>query len=117
MGYGDALEEIVQTLRDAGIPATTEAASVQLPGALVVPGTITFDRLSTGEYGAVVEVYLLTSNKGAVQSLNDLTKLLAQFRGVFDVGQAEPITIQLQAAGPDPAPGLRIELNLDITQE
>lgn len=117
MLYGDALQEIVTGLKNAGIKATTEIANLQLPGALVIPGPMTFDILDGENYSAEIEVYLLTSNKGSIQSLNDLQELLTDFRTVFNVSEAEPISLPLTNLAPDPVPGLLITLQATITKD
>lgn len=118
MLYGDAIAEIVTGLKNAGINATTETANLQLPGALVVPGVMAFDRLDGEDYSAEVSIYLLTSNKGSIQSLNDLQALLAKCRQVFPIPEAEPISLALpNVSGPDGSPGLLINLQIEITEE
>ena len=118
MLFGDALAEIVTGLRNAGINATSEPAKVQLPGAIVEPGLLTFDLLDGDNYSAQFNVYLLTSNKGTVQSLNDLQDLLTKFRSVFQVVEAEPISLPIpNIGGPDPVPGLLLTLQATITKD
>ncbi len=118
MLYGDALDEIVTALQGAGINATSELSSVQLPGALVIPGTLSFDLLDSDNYSAEFDIYLLTSNKGTVQSLNDLQDLLMKFRSVFQVVEAEPISLTIpNVGGPDPVPGLLLTLQATITKD
>lgn len=116
--YGDALAEIVATLKGAGIHATTELAQAQLPGAIVIPGPMSFDILDGDNYSAFIEIYLLTSNKGSVQSLNDLQTLIEKFRSVYQVVDAEPVSLTLpNIAGNDPVPGLLVNLQATITKE
>lgn len=118
MLYGDAVAEIVQSLENAGISATAEPAKLHLPGALVIPGTMTFDILDADDYSADIDIYLLTSNKGSVQSLNDLQELLTKFRSVFQVVEAEPISLNLpNIGGNDPVPGLQLTLRATITKD
>lgn len=117
MKYGDALQEIVTSLKNVGLRATTEPSKLQLPGVLVVPGIITFDYLDQDNYSAVVDVYLLTSNKGSVQSLNDLQDQLALFREVYASLEAEPVTLALSNLSTDPVPGLLLNLQLTITKD
>ena len=38
MKYGDAIQEVVDVLKAAGIRATSDMSKLQLPGAIVVPG-------------------------------------------------------------------------------
>lgn len=116
--YGDALAEVVAALRTTGMNATTEMSEIQLPGALVVPGLMTFDILDEDNYSATIEIYLLTSNKGSVQSMNDLQTLIEKFRTVFQVIDAEPLSLNLpNIAGNDPVPGLLVTLQATITKE
>jgi hypothetical protein len=118
MLYGDALAEVVTGLNNAGINATSELSRVQYPGALVVPGTLSFDLLDSDNYSAEFDIYLLTSNKGTVQSLNDLQDLLNKFRSVFQAVEAEPISLTIpNASGPDPVPGLLLTLQATITKD
>lgn len=120
MLYGDALQEVVTALDNAGVTSTTEMSQVQLPGALVVPGTMTFDYLDGDNFSANIDVYLLVRNNGSVQSLNDLQDLLTKFRTVFDAIEAEPISLSLPNAtggSPDPVPGLQLTLQATITKD
>lgn len=116
MKYGDALEQIVSELDAGGIIATADASKIQLPGALVVPGMVTFNRLDPDTYEATVDVYLLTADRGSLESLNDLQDLLQTFRQIFDVLEAEPLSLQVPNY-PNPLPGLVISLNLEITKD
>lgn len=117
MKYGDALKDIVSQLDTGGINATTDLATLQLPGALVVPGTIQFDYLDPDNYSASVDIYLLTSDRGSIESLNDLQDLLVKFREVFSVQEAEPIALPAPNHGADPLPGLLLNLALTITKD
>jgi hypothetical protein len=118
MLYGDAIAEVVQGLKDAGINATSEPSKLHLPGALVVPGTMTFDILDGDNYSAQIDIYLLTSNKGSIQSLNDLQELLTKFRSVFQAVEAEPLSLNLpNIGGNDPVPGLLLTLQATITKD
>ena len=70
------------------------------------------------DYSAQIEIYLLTSNKGTVQSFNDLQEMLDKLRSVHDIPEAEPISVPLKnIAGPDPAPGLFITLQATVTKD
>ena len=118
MLFGDAIAEVVTKLQDAGINATAEPSQVHLPGALVVPGTMTFDILDADNYSAEIDIYLLTINNGSVQSLNDLQELLTRFRSVFQIVEAEPISLPLSnIGGPDPVPGFLITIQATITKD
>lgn len=114
MGFGDALEEIADSLRQAGLRATTDPVKIQLPGVLVMPGTMRFNHLD-GSFEAVIEIYLLTANKGTSASLNDLQDLLNKLRSVYSIPSAEPISVPLKNLSPDPVPGLLVNLQTVIS--
>lgn len=115
--YGDALADIETAFKNVGINATTETQKLQLPGVLIIPGRMHFDRLDFDTYSADVEVYLLTSNKGSVQSMNDLQELLLKVTSVFTIEEAEPISLQLSNLSPDPLPGLLVNLDVTISKD
>lgn len=117
MLYGDALQEIVTALDNAGIAATTEMAQLQLPGALVVPGAISFDFLDLENYSAIVDVYLVTADQGSVESLNALQGLLTKARTVFNFLEAEPVRLPVKNSAPDAIPALLLTLEVTITKE
>lgn len=115
---GDALAEVVAELTDAGIRATTEPKNFQIPGALVVPGTIDFDILGDDAYSMVIDIYLLPRKNGThIQAMNDAAEMLIKLRTVFEVPNAEPISISLPNLSTDPVPGLLISLQATITKD
>lgn len=116
MLYSDALQEVVDSLKAAGLKATQEQNQVQLPGALVVPGTLTFDSLDSDVYSAEINIYLLTTNKGSKKSMDDLQELLAKARTVYEFPEAQPISLELlNVSGPDPIPGILVVLEATIS--
>lgn len=117
MKYGDALQDLVSQLDAGGITATTELATLQLPGALVVPGTLQFEYLDPDNYSANVDVYLLVADHGSIESMNDAQDLLTKFRAIFKVLEAEPIALPAPNHGADPLPGFLVTLALTITKD
>lgn len=115
MLYGDALQEIADTLTAAGITATIELATLEVPGALVTPGTLSFDHLDRETYSATVEVYLCTSDRGAVETLNDLQRLVAKAKDVYGFVDAVPVKLQAPNHSPDGLPALLVTLEVTIT--
>ncbi|PMQ21371.1 hypothetical protein [Glutamicibacter arilaitensis] len=115
MLYGDALQEIADTLSAAGVNATVEPDRLEVPGALVNPGVIEFDHLDKETYSATVEVYLVTSDRGAVETLNDLQHLLAKTKAVYGFSTATPATLSASNHSPDGLPALLLELPVTIT--
>jgi hypothetical protein len=113
---GDALQEVVDTLTAAGVPASTEPGELDLPGAFVVPGVINFDLLSGDDYSMVIDIYLLTPNNGAIEAINSLQDMLVKVRTVYGVPNAEPMSLPL-GNGQEALPGLLISLQATITKD
>lgn len=117
MFYGDALKEIAASIDAVGIPATIEQANLQVPGALVVPGTLSFDHLDRETYSARVEVYLCTSDRGAVETLNDLQQMLFKVKDILGFQEVEPVKLQSPNHSADGLPALLIALDATITKD
>lgn len=112
MSISDALIEIVASLNDAGIYATAEPASMELPGAIVLPGVIEFNRLAG--FDMTFEIYLVTKqHRTQAEVMDDLQELLEKFRTVYQIPDAQPVALP-QTTG-SPLPALLINLTANIT--
>lgn len=70
-----ALTVLRDQLAGAGVPASLDPASVQVPGALIVPQWL--DEMTfTGAYRMVVYVYLVAPAVGVLEALDILSGLL-----------------------------------------
>ncbi|PCC29794.1 hypothetical protein CIK76_05220 [Glutamicibacter sp. BW80] len=115
MLYGDALLDIASTITAAGIPATTEPAQLETPGALVAPGDLNFDHLDRDTYSATVELYLTTADRGSIETLNDLQELLEVIKGLYGFTTVTPVRLPAPNHSPDGLPALLIELAVTIS--
>lgn len=111
----EALNEIVDTLKGAGIAATSEAGSLELPGALVVPSTVEFSSLDDTEFDMEFNVFLMTADvSGSAEVWIKLQDLLQNFRSVYPVAEALPIN-KPNSSLTSPAPALLVTLSMHIS--
>lgn len=113
----DFAEDLAQAL---DVPAEVDPRDLVLPGILVSPGQIDFDRLDATTASATLEVWLIAGDTNPRTALNELTGLLLKLRAYLggSVSTVDPITVTLSAQSPDPLPALRcpIPIELSFTQ-
>lgn len=114
---GDSLQDIAAMFTAAGVPAAVDPRELQLPGAWVTPGTVSFDVLDADTASMRFEVYLVAPDHGAVHSLNKLGEMLAKARTSLPVGEAQPVMVNLPNHGADPMPALLISIDATLTEE
>lgn len=117
MRIGEALSEVVARLEAAGVEASVDAGQLVFPGAFVVPGMITFPYLDKSTYEMNIDIYLLTTDNGGIDAIEKLQDLLDKVQTVFDVPEAEPISLPVGQYAGNPLPGLLISLKTTITKD
>lgn len=112
---GEALAQVVQLLKSTGIKSVSaDAASLNLPGALVTPDSIVYDRIGGEEYTVVWNVYLVAGDHGPVQSLNTLGHLLELVRPL-GVGTVETISMTLPDHASAALPALHFTISTNVS--
>jgi len=114
---GTSLQDIADMVTAAGVPAAVDPRNLNLPGAWVTPGLVSFDVLDTDTAFMRMEVYLVAPDHGAVLSLNNLGDMLAKVRSALPVGEAQPVMVNLPNHGADPMPALLISIDATITED
>jgi len=114
---GTALQDIADQITAAGVPATTDPRNLNLPGAWVTPGTVSFDVLDAQTAFMRFDVYLVAPDHGAVHSLNALGEQLAQLRTALPIGEAQPVMVNLPNHGADAMPALLISIDAQLTED
>lgn len=111
----EALDEIVENLKSAGIAATSDAQYLELPGVLVVPSTLTFPYFNDSEFDVEFNVFLMTADvSGSAEVWMKLQELLQKFRSVYPVAEALPIN-KPNSSLTSPAPALLVTLSMHIS--
>ncbi|UVK60160.1 tail terminator [Arthrobacter phage SerialPhiller] len=114
---GDALQDIANMVTAAGVPAAVDPRNLNLPGAWVTPNTVGFDVLDADTAHMRFDVYLVTGDHGAVESLNSLGAMLTKVRKPLQVGDAQPVMVNLPNHGAGALPALLISIDAQITKE
>lgn len=107
----DALTNLANRIVDAGVPATIEAARVQLPGAFVTIGDLDAAMLARGWLTATAKIHLLARDSGQAFALSQLMEMLetVQESGLIPTA-VEPSALDLPSVGTVPALTLTVSL-------
>lgn len=111
----EAINELVDNLKAAGIAATADPARLELPGVLVMPGTLAFPYLDGTQFDMEFNLYLLVNPKGGVENWVDLQDLLTKLRSVYEIPEALPVSVPLPNQNTDPVPALLVTLKTTIS--
>lgn len=115
MKISEALSEIVSNLEAVGLAATDNPGIVNLPGALVLPGKVTFPYMSAEAFNLEVEILLLAANKGLI-TLDHLQEMLDKLREAYDISEAKLTGYKLPNL-PDICSAYVVTLSLRITKD
>lgn len=114
-GYAADLAEAI------GVSVEIDARDLVLPGVLLTPGTLAFDRLSSAAASMDVELLLIAGDTNTVTALDELTDLFLKLRRHLgdQPKDAEPFTVQLPSQSTTPLPALRcsIPLQFDLKEK
>lgn len=113
----EAVQWVVDALKGAGVTATVEAADADLPGVIVYPSLVDFDRLEADAYEMTVDLLLVASQLRALDALDQLEDLLAKVRLVFPVTEARAIMVQLSSQSADQLPAFQCSILLSATPD
>lgn len=114
---GDSLQDIADMVTAAGVQAAVDPRNLNLPGAWVTPGLVSFDVLDEDTAFMRFDVYLVAPDHGAVHSLNSLGDMLAKIRPALQVGEAQPVMVNLPNHGADALPALLISIDAQLTED
>lgn len=111
----EALNEIVDILKNAGVAATADASLLELPGVLVLPGDIQFPYLDGSQFDMEFNLWIMARDKGAVDTWVELQTLLTAVRSVFEIPDATPINMPLRNQSSEPVPALLATIRTTIS--
>lgn len=114
---GQSLQDIADQVTAAGVPASVDARNLNLPGAWVTPGLVSFDVMDAATAFMRFDVYLVAPDHGAVHSLDALGGMLAKLRQAIPVGEAQPVMVNLPNHGADAMPALLISIDAQLTED
>lgn len=105
-------------LREAlGLSVELDPRDLVLPGILVVPGPLKFNRLDGKTASFDTELWLVAGDSNPLTALDELTDMLLKLRAHFGDSptDAEPITVTLPSQSTTALPALRCPLPIDIS--
>lgn len=111
-----ALEEVAAALALLDIKATHDPRRLPVPGVLLYPAGIDFDRLDKNTAAVEVEFILVAKGLGTPQALEQLEEMLTKIRQAWPVGQVTAVNVNLPNHSPDPLPGFSFSLPFEITE-
>lgn len=112
--YSSLAEDIASALE---VSCELDPRDLVLPGVLLTPGPIEFDRLADDTASAELEAWIVASDSNPVTALDELTELLLKLRRYFQgaLREAQPMTLTLSNQSPDPLPAFRCPIPIDLT--
>lgn len=112
----DLLTGLADALAGVDIKATHDPQKLSLPGALLYPVTLDFDRLDGNTASVEVEVILTARGLGTTAALNTLEDMLHRSRSLWPVPVVTAVNVNLPNHSPDPLPGLRYTVTAQVTR-
>lgn len=117
-GLGSELAGLATDMAEVlGLSVELDPRDLVLPGVLLVPGLIEYDRLATDPASIELELWLIAGDTNSVTALDELTTMLKLLRAnpEYSPSSADPMTVNLASQSPDPLPALRCPLPCTIT--
>lgn len=108
----------VDQLKAAGLNVAADPADVSLPGVIVYPNLVDYERLDADDYTLTLDLVMVASGGGrALDALDQLGGLLTQVRAILPVGECRAITVALPSQSVDPLPALQATITLSVSPE
>lgn len=111
------LTDLAEALAGVDVKATHDPRRLAIPGVLLYPVNLDFDRLDAGTATVDVDLVLVAKGLGTTRALTDLEQLLGRVQQLWDVPRVETVNVNLPNHSPDPLPGFRFTLTTQVTQE
>lgn len=110
-----ATREVLEKLTSLGIAAWSDPRYVDPPGVLLMPETLTFDRLdpASGRARITWEAWVLAPDTDAVTTLSDLLDAVTQ--SGLGVTEFTAISVNLPNLSPDPLPAFSFYIEMEYT--
>lgn len=117
----DGVRQIVQVIQGLGLNAAAEPSDLgDLPGVLVYPNTITYERLADDVLDLTADLLLVAGAGPALSALDQLDGLLAALLVPLQLREVRAVTLALPSltgGTADPLPALQATVQFQITEE
>lgn len=112
--HRQAVQDVVDALADAGLSASTDPGAVQVPGAWLLPGDLTLDRLSGVDGVQRIDVHLVVPDTGVDGSRAALAALLDQVLVVIDPDGPIDTRALVQLPEGPPLPAFVVPVDVEL---
>lgn len=113
----DTVREVRDALTAAGISAACEAADVELPGVIIYPDVVAYERLDATTFRMDITLLLVAGQVRALHALAQLDELREQVAAVLPVNELRAVMVQLSSQSPDVLPAFQTTIGLEVTPE
>jgi hypothetical protein len=111
----EALQDVCDLLAGAGVAAVVNPADLDIPGAWVTPGEISYNTLSPDTFGFTMSIYLVAGDLPAKPALDALGSMLTKSAQALGAQlDATPVTLTLANHSAGPLPGLLFTLETQV---
>lgn len=111
----EALQDIATVLTDGGVEAVVDPADLNLPGAWVTPGEISYGTLDAGVFSFTMNIYLVAPDLPSGPALDTLGGMLVSAAAALGANlDATPVTLTLANHAAGALPGLLVTLETQV---
>lgn len=110
-----ALVEVRDLLKAAGVNVAIEPADLVLPGVILYPSLLTFERLDSATFRMDVDLLFVAAQVRALDAIDQLDALIALVNQVLPVRELRAVMIQLASLSPDELPAFQATVGLEVT--
>lgn len=116
-GLAAALDQVVATIKAAGVSAAVEAADLDVPGVLVYPDRVDYDRLDATTYQIDVGLLFVAGQLRAPDALDALDALIDQVATVLPLRELRAVMVRLSSQAADDLPAFQTTVSLAVSNE
>lgn len=111
----EALQDVATLLSDAGVAAVVDATDLNLPGAWVTPGEISYGTLAAGKFSFDMNIYLIVGDLPPALAIDALGGMLVLAGTALSAQlDATPVTLTLANQSAGALPGLLFTLATEV---
>lgn len=110
-----ALIQVRDAIRGIGINAAAEASDLELPGVIVYPSVVTFERMDADTFTMDTDLLFVASQVRALDAVDQLEAMISAVSAVLPLRELRAVMIQLASQSPDELPAFQATITLEVT--
>lgn len=116
-GLAAAVVQVVDVIKGAGVNATTEAADLDLPGVVVYPDIVSYERLDATTYRLDVGLLFVAGQLRALDALDRLDDLVDKVATVLPINELRAVMVRLSSQSADDLPAFQTTVSLAVSTD